>query len=98
MAKMQKAIIYKGPGKFAYEERPIPEIKDKNDVKIKSYGCSICGTDVNIFATPQRHPCKPDIIFGHEFCGEVVEVGENVTSVKPGDKVVIDPHGPSGDC
>ena len=35
MAKMQKAIIYKGPGKFAYEERPIPEIKDKNDVKIK---------------------------------------------------------------
>ena len=46
MAKMQKAIIYKGPGKFAYEERPIPEIKDKNDVKIKSYGCSICGTDV----------------------------------------------------
>lgn len=27
MAKMQKAIIYKGPGKFAYEERPIPEIK-----------------------------------------------------------------------
>lgn len=98
MAKMQKAIIYKGPGKFAYEERPIPEIKDKNDVKIKSYGCSICGTDVNIFATPQRHPCKPDIIFGHEFCGEVVEVGENVTSVKPGDKVVIDPHGPCGEC
>ena len=37
MAKMQKAVIYKGPGKFAYEERPIPEIKDKNDVKIKSY-------------------------------------------------------------
>ena len=36
MAKMQKAIIYKGPGKFAYEERPIPEIKDKNDVKIKN--------------------------------------------------------------
>ena len=98
MAKMKKAIIYKGPGKFAYEVLQIPEIKDKNDVKIKSYGCSICGTDVNIFATPQRHPCKPDIIFGHEFCGEVVEVGENVTSVKPGDKVVIDPHGPCGEC
>ena len=46
MAKMQKAIIYKGPGKFAYEERPIPEIKDKNDVKNQElwmlylwYGC-----------------------------------------------------------
>ena len=98
MAKMQKAIVYKGPGHFAYEDRPIPEIKDKNDVKIRSYGCSVCGTDVNIFATPQKHPCKPDIIFGHEFCGEVAEVGEGVTNLKPGDKVVIDPHGPCGEC
>lgn len=98
MANMQKAIVYKGPGQFAYEDRPIPEIKNRNDVKIKSYGCAICGTDVNIFATPQKHPCKQDIIFGHEFCGEVAEVGEGVTDLKPGDKVVIDPHGPCGEC
>lgn len=95
---MQKAIIYKGPGKFAYEERPIPQIQHEDDVKIKIYGCAICGTDVNIFAIPQKHPCKPDIIFGHEFCGEVAEVGSNVTEVKPGDKVIIDPHGPCGHC
>ena len=56
MAAMQKAIIYKGPGHFAYEDRPIPEIQDKNDVKIRSYGCAICGSDLNIFAVPQRHP------------------------------------------
>lgn len=98
MSEMQKAIIYKEPGKFAYEERPIPQIKNRNDVKIKSYGCAVCGTDVNIFAVPQRHPCKEGIIFGHEFCGEVVEVGEGVTNLKPGDKVVIDPHGPCGEC
>ena len=95
---MQKAIIYKGPGQFAYEERPIPEIKHAGDVKIKIYGCAICGTDVNIFAIPQKHPCKPDIIFGHEFCGEVAEVGADVTEVKPVDKVIIDPHGPCGHC
>ena len=98
MAAMQKAIIYKGPGHFAYEDRPIPEIQDKNDVKIRSYGCAICGSDLNIFAVPQRHPCEPNIIFGHEFCGEVVEVGEGVANLKPGDKVVIDPHGPCGEC
>ena len=98
MPNMQKAIIYKGPGSFAYEDRPIPEIQSADDVKIRSYGCSICGTDVNIFATPQRHPSKPGIIFGHEFCGEVVEIGENVTNLKLGDKVVIDPHGPCGEC
>ena len=98
MADMQKAIIYKGPGAFAYEERPIPEVTRCDDVKIKIYGCAVCGTDVNIFATPQKHPCKPDIIFGHEFCGEVVETGSLVTGVKPGDKVIIDPHGPCGFC
>ncbi|MDD5987251.1 MAG: alcohol dehydrogenase catalytic domain-containing protein [Eubacteriales bacterium] len=98
MAEMQKAIIYKGPGEFAYEDRPIPEIEDPDDVKVKSYGCCICGTDVNIFATPQKHPCEPGIIFGHEFCGEVAEVGSNVKNLKPGDKVIIDPHGPCGEC
>lgn len=94
----QKAIIYKGPGTFAYEERPVPTIKKADDVKIKIYGCCICGTDVNIFATPQRHPCKKDIIFGHEFCGEIVEVGASVNHLKVGDKVIIDPHGPCGHC
>lgn len=98
MAKMQKALIYKGPGEFAYEDRPIPEIKDPNEVKLKSYGCCICGTDVNIFAVPQKHPCKEGIIFGHEYCGEVVEVGSNVQGLEPGDKVIIDPHGPCGEC
>lgn len=98
MANTQKAIIYKEPGTFAYEDRPIPEIQHGGDVKIKIYGCSICGTDVNFFATPQKHPCKEDIIFGHEFCGEVAEVGEGVTNLKPGNKVVIDPHGPCGEC
>ncbi len=38
MQNMQKAIIYKGPGKFAYEERPIPKIQHEDDVKIKIYG------------------------------------------------------------
>ena len=98
MTKMQKAIIYKGPGTFAYEERPIPEIRHCDDIRIKIYGCAICGTDVNIFATPQKHPCKEDIIFGHEFCGEVEQVGSAVTNLKIGDKVIIDPHGPCGYC
>lgn len=98
MKKMQKAIIYKGPGEFAYEERPIPEIVNGDDVKIKVYGCALCGTDVSIFATPQKHPCKEDIIFGHEFCGEVAEVGEQVNNLKVGDKVIIDTHGPCGRC
>lgn len=105
-----KAIIYKGPRQvdektgrvlfegFAIEERPEPQITNADDVKIKVLGECICGTDINIFATPQKHPCRPEIIFGHEFCGEVVETGNGVKGLKRGDKVIIDPHGPCGYC
>ena len=41
MADTQKAIIYKGPGEFAYEERPVPEVDHGDDVKIKVYGCAV---------------------------------------------------------
>lgn len=93
-----KSVIYKGPGEFAIEERPEPSIKNPDDVKIKVLGVCICGTDINIFATPQKHPSRPGIIFGHEFGGQVVEVGSAVTNLKPGDKVIVDPHGPCGYC
>jgi threonine 3-dehydrogenase len=93
-----KAIIYKGPGEFSYEERPMPKIQKSDDVLIKILGICICGTDINIFAIPQKHPSRPGIIFGHEFCGQVAEVGSDVSALKPGDKVIIDPHGPCGYC
>ena len=93
-----KSIIYKGPGEFAIEDRPEPFIKNPDDVKIKVLAVAICGTDINIFATPQKHPSRPGIIFGHEFCGQVVDVGSAVTNLKPGDKVIVDPHGPCGYC
>ena len=93
-----KSVIYKGPGEFAIEDRPRPQIKNQDDVLIRVLGVCICGTDINIFATPQKHPSRPGIIFGHEFCGQVVETGSAVTNLKPGDKVIVDPHGPCGYC
>ena len=47
-----QSIIYKGPGKFAIEDRPKPISKKADDVMIKVLGVCICGTDINIFATP----------------------------------------------
>lgn len=75
-----KSVIYKGPGEFAIEDRPRPQIKNQDDVLIRVLGVCICGTDINIFATPQKHPSRPGIIFGHEFCGQVVETGSAVTN------------------
>lgn len=93
-----EAIIYKRPGVYAYEERPKPTIQNPDDVLIKVLGVGICGTDLHILMDPQLHPAKPDIIFGHEYSGEVVEVGSKVDWLKPGDKVIVDPHPPCGNC
>lgn len=93
-----KAVIFKGPGEFAFEERPKPEVKNEDDVLIKVLGVGICGSDLHALMNPPMHPAKPDIIFGHEFCGQVVEVGSAVADLKPGDKVVVDPHPPCGSC
>ncbi|MDD2533296.1 MAG: alcohol dehydrogenase catalytic domain-containing protein [Eubacteriales bacterium] len=93
-----KSIIFKKPGEWAYEDRPIPQIKNPDDVKIKVLGVGICGTDLHVLMNPPMHPAKPDIIFGHEYAGEVAEVGSAVNWLKPGDKVIIDPHPPCGHC
>ena len=93
-----KAIIFKKPGEFVYEDRPIPEIINPDDIRIKILGVGICGTDLHILMDPPLHPAKPDIIFGHEFCGQVDAVGDAVKNLKPGDKVIVDPHPPCGYC
>ncbi|MDD4189371.1 MAG: alcohol dehydrogenase catalytic domain-containing protein [Eubacteriales bacterium] len=93
-----KSIIFKRPGLYTYEDRPKPVIKNSDDVLIKVLGVGICGTDIHVLMDPPKHPAKPDIIFGHEYSGEVSEVGKGVDWLKPGDKVIIDPHPPCGSC
>lgn len=93
-----KSIIFKRPGLFTFEDRPKPQIKSAEDVLIKVLGVGICGTDLHVLMNPPLHPAKPDIIFGHEYCGEIAEVGANVDWLQPGDKVIIDPHPPCGSC
>ncbi|POP31213.1 L-threonine 3-dehydrogenase [Lactonifactor longoviformis] len=93
-----KSIIFKKPGVFAYEEREKPHIAAGDDVLIKVLGVGICGTDLHVLMDPPLHPARPNIIFGHEYCGEVTEVGSDVTNLSPGDRVIVDPHPPCGHC
>ncbi|MGI6161500.1 MAG: zinc-dependent alcohol dehydrogenase [Christensenellales bacterium] len=93
-----KAVIYKQPGIWAFEDRPVPKIQQPDDVLLKVLGVGICGTDLHILQLPQLHPAKPDIIFGHEYSAEVIETGSGVDWLMPGDRVVVDPHPPCGCC
>lgn len=90
--------IFKGEGRLEYEERPIPPIEQPSDVLVKIEACGICGTDLNILAVPPAHQATPNIIIGHEGVGLVEAVGPGVTTLCPGDRVVIAPRLTCGQC
>jgi len=78
----------KGKGFLEIKEMPVPEI-NYDEVLIKVHYTGICGTDVHIF-TDQFPIYYPPVILGHEFSGEIVELGEKVTSWKTGERVVAE--------
>jgi len=100
MNKMQAIVKTKAePNGTEFREVNVPEI-GPNDVLIKVKVASICGTDVHIFNWDEwaRNRLKLPLIYGHEFAGEVVEVGKNVRFVKPGEFVSGECHIACGHC
>ncbi len=95
MEKM-KAIKIKDVGQLVMEEVPIPQVREPDDVLLRIRAVGICGSDVKI--VEGKHHFKPDTIVGHEFCGEVVEVGSHVHHVKIGDRVAVDNNIRCGFC
>jgi len=95
-----KALVkhHKGYG-AQLEMVAIPQISE-NEVLIKVKATSICGTDVHIYKWDEWSASRvnPPYIFGHEFSGEVVEIGERVTNVKVGDSVSAETHLVCGKC
>lgn len=98
MAETMMAAVFKGEGKLVLEERPIPQLKDPHDVKLAVKGVGVCGTDLHILEVPPRHPATRNVIIGHEFCGQVVEVGAQVKNCAPGDRVTVDQNAACGHC
>ncbi len=92
------AAVFEGNGNLVLKERPKPTLKRDTDVLLKVRGVGICGTDLHILQVPPAHPARLGATLGHEFTGEVAEVGSAVTEVKPGDLVLVDPHPGCGRC
>ncbi len=83
-----KAQIVKAPYQMEYVDVAIPEIND-DEVLIKVKVCGICGSDWSIY-TGKYAADKLPMITGHEFWGEVAEVGKNAKGLKVGDRVAVD--------
>jgi 2-desacetyl-2-hydroxyethyl bacteriochlorophyllide A dehydrogenase len=71
-------------------------IIEPDEVLIKVKYCGICGSDVGSFSALGM--CLPQIILGHEFSGEIAEIGENVKKLKVGNRVTANPNIPCLDC
>lgn len=82
-----KAIVRPGPEPGAFlQDIPYPELKS-GWVIIKVKACGICGSDIMAADSPWREGRTQPHYFGHEFAGEVVEVGDGVEGVEVGDRV-----------
>jgi alcohol dehydrogenase len=82
------ALVYHGPGQKSWESRPLPQLQTGNDAIVRITTTTICGTDLHILKGDVP-TVEPGRILGHEGVGIVEEVGNNVTSLSPGDKVLI---------
>jgi alcohol dehydrogenase len=83
-----KALVYHGPGKFAWENKPRPAIQDPCDVIARITTSTICGTDLHILKGDL--PAVTDgRILGHEGIGVIEQVGPGVSEFHVGDKVII---------
>ena len=83
-----KALCWHGKNDVRYETVPDPEIEEPRDAVIKMTACAICGSDLHLFGGFMPGMQSGDIL-GHEFMGEVVEVGSANKKLKIGDRVVV---------
>jgi threonine dehydrogenase-like Zn-dependent dehydrogenase len=83
-----KALCWHGKKDIRCDTVPDPQIEDPRDAIIKVTTCAICGSDLHLFNGFIPGMMRGDIV-GHEFMGEVMEVGSDIKKLKPGDRVVV---------
>ena len=83
-----RAVTWQGTRRMRVDTVPDPEIVQQSDAIVKVTATAICGSDLHLYNHYVTTMQKGDIL-GHEFMGEVVEVGRDVRRVKKGDRVVV---------
>ncbi|HEV2776032.1 MAG TPA: alcohol dehydrogenase catalytic domain-containing protein, partial [Solirubrobacteraceae bacterium] len=83
-----RATVWSGRNKVAVENVPDPKILNSRDAIVKISSTAICGSDLHLYDGYVPTMRKGDIL-GHEFMGEIVETGRDVSNLKVGDRVVV---------
>jgi 2-desacetyl-2-hydroxyethyl bacteriochlorophyllide A dehydrogenase len=96
MNNVYPMAVVRTPEKVEFEDRPIPALT-AGKVLIKTRAVSICGSDLHTFKG--KHPFAPlPAALGHELAGEITAVGDQVSSLQVGDRVVLEPVITCGHC
>ena len=108
MARTMRAVVYHGPADVRIEEVQAPGSPGPGQLVVRVLRAAICGTDAGEYRhgpklvpldAPHPHSGhQGPLILGHEFVGEVVEVGDGVTAFEPGDRVVTGAGVSCGTC
>lgn len=87
------------PGAELCTDIPIPSVGE-DDVLVKVHVAAICGTDQHIYSWNNwaQARLRLPMVFGHEFSGEIVAAGKNVTAYRPGDRIAAETHIPCNQC
>ncbi|GAA0909691.1 zinc-dependent alcohol dehydrogenase family protein [Streptomyces thermoalcalitolerans] len=83
-----KGYVFHGPGQSAWEDVPDPDVKEPTDAVVRVDAVTICGTDLHILKGDVPE-VRPGTVLGHEAVGEVVEIGADVRTLQPGDRVLV---------
>ena len=97
MDKTMMAAVYEGKGRIALRERPVPTILDARDAVVRVTLSTICTSDLHIRngAVPRA---RPGTVLGHEFVGVVTQVGAQIKTLQPGDRVAANCITFCGEC
>jgi 2-desacetyl-2-hydroxyethyl bacteriochlorophyllide A dehydrogenase len=81
-----QAVTFQAPGEVRVEERPEPELLERDDAVVRVEATGVCGSDLHIYHG--RVVIEPGFTLGHEFVGTVIAAGDAVTDVDEGDRVL----------
>jgi threonine dehydrogenase-like Zn-dependent dehydrogenase len=90
-----KANVFRAPGQFGLEEKPIPKA-GFGEAVVKVRLTTICGTDIHIIRG--EYPIQPGLTIGHEAVGIIHEIGPGVTGYEVGQRVLVGAITPCGQC
>ena len=91
-----RAVTFQAPHEVRIEDRPEPQLESRTDALVAIEASGICGSDLHIYHG--RVQIEPGFTIGHEFVGTVLATGDDVTRVKPGDRVLGCYHSACGTC